>query len=164
MMEAIGSVISRVVPVRIVVDGFPVPAARPRFVRAGPFVRTYNPANVMQYRERLQAAAQEAMQGRNPLDGALRMSVLCVMPVPESMPKGKRRVALAGLIAHTKKPDCSNLLKNFEDALNGIVYIDDARLCEVTILKVYGEKPRVEIEIWPWVSPATQEAKLFKDV
>jgi Holliday junction resolvase RusA-like endonuclease len=155
-MEHIAFAISRVLPVRVVVDGFPVPAARPRFVRTGPFVRTYNPAHVTQYRERLQAAAQEAMTGRTPLDGALRMSVLCVMPMPESMPAKAKRAAAIGMIAHTKKPDCSNLLKNFEDALNGIVYVDDARLCEVKVLKIYGEKPRVEIEVWPWAAPSTE--------
>jgi Holliday junction resolvase RusA-like endonuclease len=154
-MEHIASVIGRVMPVRIVIDGFPVPAARPRFVRAGPFVRTYNPTHVNQYRDLLKYHAQEAMKDRKPLDGALRMSVLCVMPMPESMPAKAKRAAAIGMIAHTKKPDCSNLLKNFEDALNGIVYVDDARLCEVKVLKIYGEKPRVEIEVWPWAAPST---------
>jgi Holliday junction resolvase RusA-like endonuclease len=147
-------------PVRIVVDGIAVPAARPRFARVGPFVRTYNPAHVNQYRERLQAAASDAMAGRNPLDGALQMRVVCIMPMPASMSQKNRRLVVAGILAHTHKPDCSNLLKNFEDALNGIVYVDDSRLCEVSIVKLYGEKPRVEIEIWPW-QPETP-APLFE--
>lgn len=150
--EQIALVIDRVLPVRLVIDGFPVPAARPRFVRTGPYVRTYNPAHVTQYRERLQAAACEQMKDRKPLDGALKMTVLCVMPIPSGFSKQQQRIAMVGMLAHTKKPDCSNLLKNFEDALNGIVYVDDARLCEVSIRKVYGEKPRVEIEVVPWLA------------
>lgn len=113
----------------------------------------------MQYRERLQAAAQEAMVGRVPLDGSLYMNVLCVMPMPESLSKRDRNVAMLGILGHTKKPDCSNLLKNFEDALNRIVYIDDARLSKVSVVKIYGDKPRLEIEVGPWLPP--QSATLF---
>src|SRR5882724_11529596 len=116
--------------IKIVVDGFPVPAARARFARVGPFVKTYNPSHVTKYRERLQAEAAEQMKGRNPLDGPLPMDVLCVMPIVGGINKRDYALAVRGLLPHTKKPDCSNLLKNFEDALNGIVYIDDARICE----------------------------------
>jgi Holliday junction resolvase RusA-like endonuclease len=133
--------------VKIVVDGFPVPAARPRFARVGAFVKTYNPGHVGKYRERLQAEASTRMKGLKPLDGPLKMNVLCVMPIVSGINKRDYALAVRGLLPHIKKPDCSNLLKNFEDALNGIVYIDDARLSEVTIRKIYGEKPRVEITV-----------------
>lgn len=136
--------------VRIVIDGFPVPAARPRFARVGNFVKTYNPAHVTKYRERIQAQASEQMKGRSPLDGPLTMNVLCVMPIPASgMRKAELSLAAREQLPHAKKPDCSNLLKNFEDALNGIVYVDDSRLTEVHVRKVYGPKPRVEIAVAP---------------
>ena len=131
--------------IHIVIDGYPVPAARPRFARTARGVRTYNPAKVMQYRERLQAAASEQMQGKPLMEGPLSMTVFCVMPFTSGMSKKLRATAATVALPHTKKPDLDNLLKNFSDALNGIVFRDDAQIWHIEIQKTYGDKPRVEI-------------------
>lgn len=47
----------------------------------------------------------------------------------------------------TSKPDALKLMRGVEDALTGIVYVDDAQIVEETISKHYGD-PRVEIEVW----------------
>ena len=131
--------------IHIVIDGYPVPAARPRFARTARGVRTYNPAKVMQYRERLQAAASEQMQGKPLMEGPLAMTVICVMPFTAGMSKKLRNRAMMAPLPHTKKPDSDNLLKNFCDALKGIIFRDDAQLWCIDIRKFYGNKPRVEI-------------------
>ena len=49
---------------------------------------------------------------------------------------------------HTKKPDIDNLFKGVTDALNGIIWEDDSLICEIgRQAKIYGEQPRIEIEI-----------------
>ena len=88
------------------------------------------------YRDPRVTAWQElvAWQGRiamgpdPPLGGALRVRLEFVLPT-------KRRV------------DCDNLAKGVEDALNGIVWLDDHQIVSLTITKCVGASPGVTITI-----------------
>lgn len=44
-------------------------------------------------------------------------------------------------------PDIDNLQKSLLDALNGIVWDDDAKITHIEAWKFYSEKPRTEIEV-----------------
>jgi Holliday junction resolvase RusA-like endonuclease len=57
---------------------------------------------------------------------------------PSSWSERKRRQAIVGEIPHTAKPDCDNLAKSWLDALNAVVFVDDARVTRVTASKRYG--------------------------
>jgi Holliday junction resolvase RusA-like endonuclease len=47
------------------------------------------------------------------------------------------------------RPDLQdNLMKMTSDAMNGIVYTDDSRICKTETQKIYGLVPRIEIEIY----------------
>jgi Holliday junction resolvase RusA-like endonuclease len=48
---------------------------------------------------------------------------------------------------HVKKPDIDNVLKFVLDALNGIYWIDDAQIAEVSVVKRYGGPPSVSVRI-----------------
>ena len=50
-------------------------------------------------------------------------------------------------ILHTKKIDCDNLAKIILDSLNGIAYEDDKQVVRLYVEKIYGEHPRVEVEL-----------------
>lgn len=63
------------------------------------------------------------------------------------MSKKKRAAMLAGEILPTKKPDYDNIEKIISDALNGVAFYDDAQIVSSGLIKVYGEIPRVEVEI-----------------
>ena len=55
-----------------------------------------------------------------------------------------------GEILPCKKPDVSNIAKAVEDALNGLVYEDDAQICSLTVSKCYalpGQEPCVYVRI-----------------
>lgn len=77
-----------------------------------------------------------------------------VMPIPSSGyveriegGKRKRRRVNPGEY-HIGKPDIDNLFKGVTDSLSGIVWEDDSLICEVgRQAKIYGEQPRIEIEI-----------------
>ena len=66
------------------------------------------------------------------------------------MPKswsGKRKdAALHGFERPTVAPDWDNIGKCL-DALNGIVWQDDKQIVSATVEKVYGQLPRIEIEV-----------------
>lgn len=49
--------------------------------------------------------------------------------------------------APTSKPDVLKLARGVEDALTGIVWVDDSQIVTERIAKRYSERPGVEIEI-----------------
>lgn len=91
--------------------------------------------------------AMSVMQGRPPLDGPVRIDATLVYAMPERFSKVMRRNALEGHVLPTVKPDASNWLKLIEDALNGVVFVDDKDVCDVSIRKVYGEVAQQVVEI-----------------
>ena len=129
------------------VTGSPRGKGRPRFLRKSGFA--YTPAQTRTYENLLRAAAQDAMAGAPPLDCAVRLQMTATMPVPTSWSKRKRAQALAGEIRPVVKPDADNLLK-MADALNQVVFHDDRQVVEARIIKRYGERPALAIEIEPW--------------
>lgn len=47
------------------------------------------------------------------------------------------------------KPDCSNLVKAIEDALNGILWLDDSEIIDLGVRKRYAEsKPHIAISLF----------------
>jgi Holliday junction resolvase RusA-like endonuclease len=45
--------------------------------------------------------------------------------------------------------DCDNHLKSIMDALNGVVYLDDAQIISASVKKIQSTTPKVEVEIRP---------------
>lgn len=132
--------------VQVYVPGQPRGKGRPRFARVGGGVRTYTDAKTASYEAVLRLAGAQAMQGMAPLEGALRVSVNAWMRVPASWSKRKQADALAFRLWPTAKPDADNLVKTL-DALNGIVWRDDAQIVEMTVRKVYAGTPALVINV-----------------
>lgn len=124
--------------IEIILAGVPVGKGRPRFVKSTG--SAFTPEKTVRFEDRLSIVAQEAMAGRAPLDGPLELYVEIRMPVPLSKPKRWRDAALAGLIRPTKKPDWDNFAKTV-DALNMIVWVDDAQIVDGRVRKIYHEAP-----------------------
>lgn len=101
--------------------------------------RTVNFENLVGYH------GQQAMQGRPLYQGPMKLTLLIDFEVPKSWSHKKRVAALAGLLLPTKKPDCSNILKAIEDALNQVVYVDDVQIVSGWFDKRYRERAGVTI-------------------
>jgi Holliday junction resolvase RusA-like endonuclease len=67
--------------------------------------RAYSPAKTRKYESALQYAAQQAMDGKPLLTGALSMSVVVTLPIPTSWSQKKQKQAAAGELKPTKRPD-----------------------------------------------------------
>ena len=127
------------------VVGKPVPWAR----SGGNGKVRFTPAKVRHNQNLIKMLAAEAMRGRPPMGGPLWLTMTAVMPIPSSWSKRKQAQAVAGEKYPTGKPDLDNLVKSVKDACNQIVYGDDAQVVQSTQSKVYGERPRLIIEIAP---------------
>jgi Holliday junction resolvase RusA-like endonuclease len=139
--------------ISIILPGEPVAKGRARtrivYPRHGtPFVSHYTPAETATYERGLAWVGKVAMRGRAPLEGALKVVVTAYMSVPASWSGAKKARADTHEIRPSVKPDADNILKIL-DALNGVVWRDDAQIVEAHVVKVYSREPRLEIEVTP---------------
>lgn len=122
------------------VFGSPVAQGRPRFARAGNFVRAYDPDKSRGWKQEVRAQVLALLDGQPEIhDGPLSLELHFHLPRPKSLPKK--------VLYHTKKPDADNLCKAIKDALRGIVYRDDSQIVTFMVSKQYGDPPRVIIEV-----------------
>ena len=115
--------------IKIVIDGDPIPAARPRYsVR-----RVYQPKRNVEYRERVQASAVVSMSGKEPMTGELS----AVVKLYRRYKPSARNFG-----------DVDNHLKAIFDGMNKIVFDDDSQITRCVVEKFTDKnQPRAEIEI-----------------
>ena len=108
--------------------GVPKAQPRPRAVRAGNGVRVYDPGTAQEWKLAIMATLAPLMREREPLTGAVEISMKFFMPRPK------------GCTAkwHTKKPDADNLAKVVMDACTAMsVWSDDAVVASLWAQKLY---------------------------
>jgi Holliday junction resolvase RusA-like endonuclease len=133
-----------VMPITISVVGPPQGKGRARtFVKPGGHVGHYTPTATRDYEAMIRAAAQREMGNKAPWSQPVRFTMRAIFPIPASWSAKKRNAALTGGIWPAKKPDLDNILKAWKDALNGVVYVDDALVVRAEIEKRYGPQPLV---------------------
>lgn len=131
---------------RFVIPIEPVGQMRARSTAIGGHARTYKHATQRTRETRLMAFAAEHAPNA-PMDGPLEVTVDAYLPIPSSLSKLKREMAIAGEIRPTKKPDADNLAKNLLDCFNGVFWVDDKNIVGLMIRKFYSDRPRWEVEI-----------------
>ena len=137
--------------VHVVLEGEPIGKGRPRSRIATThkgvqYIAVYTPRETAKYEEALAYAARAAMKRRKPFAGPLRVRVLAVMSVPDSWSGKRKRYALHGSIRPCVSPDWDNIGKCLV-ALNEICWLDDKQIVSACVEKVYGQLPRLEVEI-----------------
>lgn len=110
----------------------PFPKQRPRFTFRG---QTYTPKETREYEALIKLMAKAMYKG-NPLEGALKVRLMFFV---------KRGKTVRLTLPH-RKPDLDNFIKSVTDALNGVVWWDDAQIVELTALKRYGV-PAIVLEV-----------------
>lgn len=120
-----------------------------RIVKSGKrlFVQVYTPTPMRHYQDSIRDVARAVMADRPPLLGPLSVSLRFRMPIPKSETKRRREAMAAGEIAHTIKPDKDNLTKAIYDALNKIVWLDDAQITRGFQTKAYSRQPGVDLRV-----------------
>lgn len=133
--------------VAFTVPGEPQGKGRPRVGRVSGHARLFTPAKTVAYEGLVAHAAQQAMRGAPPIDGACFIDLTVCCAVPASWSNRKRASALAGEVRPTKKPDADNVLKAVCDGINGVVWADDVQAVEVRLRKVYAATPGVFVNV-----------------
>ena len=131
-------------PIRIVIPGVPVAKGRPRVTRQG---RAYTPAKTMAWEQMAAWEAAAQMQGRRMLEGPVQVSIVASWPIPVSWPQWRKRAALQGRVAHTRKPDGDNVAKAVLDALQDVVFGDDSGVVRLQVTKCWDQTGQVLVDV-----------------
>jgi len=135
----------------IEIPGNPIAKTRPRFVSRGrdgqplPFVKTYDDQDKI--KKDLQKFVQWTLKKDypffKPFDCPIHLTITFRSPVQNAAPKCKKRALFEQKITwyHAKMPDLSNMIKFYEDCLNGILWEDDRLIVEIYSFKIYAETP-----------------------
>lgn len=144
---------------RIVIHGHPVAKGRPRvrLVRTGhgkTFASAYTPAKTRDAEDSVAGAAARALERGEAhpiMEGAIVLEVTLWRQVPKSASRVQRDAMLRNEQRPTTKPDADNCAKLVTDALNGLLYRDDAQITDLVVRKRYAETPHTEIVMRPAV-------------
>ena len=127
----------------IVIPIEPQGKARPRFDSRSR--RTYTPTKTIKYEWEIQKAFRERYPDMIPPSGDLKVQIAACFSMPKSWSNKKKKEAYLG---HCRqKPDADNIATAVLDALNGLAYVDDAQVVELSVVKYWDYEPSVEVMI-----------------
>ncbi len=126
--------------ITITIPGVPIPWKAPYVGSRGAFSPRYNEMKIIK--------SEIASQYNGPLiDVAVYADFFFYMPIPKNTSKKRRAAMISGLLRPEKIPDRTNICKLYEDCLQGIVIVNDAKIVDGRAAKFYGEIPSTLINI-----------------
>jgi Holliday junction resolvase RusA-like endonuclease len=132
-----------------IIPGPPVGKQRARTFRhkqSGRII-SMTPAKTVNYEALVKQTFDHLFPGAVPIEGPVSISLCIALEPSKALAAKIEKSGTLKIQRPTKRPDCSNVLKAIEDALNGMAYRDDAQIAEVHIEKVYALKPCVRVTI-----------------
>lgn len=139
------------------IPGQPQGKGRPRVGSIAGKARMFTPAKTAAYEGLIAHAAAAALAGRPLLDGPVEVAMAIECQVPTSWSGKKQRMALAGEIHPTTKPDVDNVVKAVFDGCNGVLWRDDVQVVSLKLRKRYCATPQVRVMVMPVVDTRQQE-------
>ena len=134
--------------------GIPLPKQSARFyaknIGGKTMIKSYQKKEVVEKERNIAFDVMSQLpEGFIPYDCPLSMELLFVFPPLASMNKATKLAIKKGEIVYKPtKPDLhDNLAKIVADSMNGVVFVDDSRICKVESQKIYGLIPRTEVII-----------------
>lgn len=120
---------------------------RPRATGRGRFIRVYDPPKTAKFKRELKQLAVDKMQGKDKFDSAISVTIRFFRKVQKSISRKEHARRTQGHVRPIVKPDLDNYIKSTLDALNGVIWTDDATIVELNTSKWYADDPRIEIEV-----------------
>lgn len=112
---------------------FTAPIVPVPFMRAIPTKHVVNPKRYRQFKSDLGWLAKQAMHGREPFTGLLRLSAHFYKKYRE--------------VGSQSYGDCDNFIKAVMDSLQGICFENDAQIIEIHGYKHFSADPHIEVEL-----------------
>lgn len=106
------------------------------------FVQAYTPKETRDYEDRVREIARAEWGDAEPSMRPIELQITIHVEIPESWPVWKRAAATRGEIVPTGGPDTDNVVKTISDAMNGVVYRDDAQVVTNDAVKLYAPDGR----------------------
>lgn len=120
--------------INIFIEMKPTPKSRPRFVKTG---RAFTDKKTVTAEKLIALRAKSASSSeiwRFPIQLSLRFHFFPPKNFKGKIPSWR-----------PKRPDLDNLAKLVKDALNGVLWVDDAQIVKLDASKIYSKKQGVEI-------------------
>lgn len=126
-----------------IIPGEPVAKGRPKLSRYG----TYTPKKTKEYEEHIK---QEWRKNgyKEPLTGAVMVDITFYRSIQKSSSKAAKTAKLTGKVKPTVKPDLDNYIKAVLDGLNGLAWVDDSQIINISATKEYSLEPETVVLIW----------------
>lgn len=139
---------------KLIIYGEPVPQGRPKFARIGNHVHAYDPEKSKAYKQLVRFWVTQELKKQDtfkPFKNAICVVLTFYMGIPVSWAKTKRIRANMGEIKPiVRNGDIDNLSKSVLDACNGLLWVDDCIITDLTAKKRYtADLARVEMEVSP---------------
>ncbi len=112
-----------------------------------PIMTHHTPEKTANFENLVKLAARQAMGERQPFADAVDVEIFVFVTPPQSWSQKKQRMALAGDIRPTTKPDADNVLKAIADACNEVVWRDDKQICGLTMCKAYALRAETIVNV-----------------
>ncbi len=119
---------------------------RDRIASIGGHARSYKCAEQSHYEAKIRALLAGDAPDK-PIEGAVKVKMWCLLPIPASWSKKKRVEAIIDNIQAISKPDIDNAVKNIFDCMNGLIWKDDKQVVELWVKKTYSIDPRWDITV-----------------
>lgn len=147
--------------IRFTVPGNPVAKGRARSrivtLKDGrQFVNHYTPGKTESEEAVIRYCAAKAMAGRDLMSGPLEIFICAYREIPASWSQKKIKLAREGKLFPVKKPDYDNYAK-MQDALNKVIWGDDAQIVDAHIYKRYADNPRLSVIVKHKQSPGDSD-------
>jgi Holliday junction resolvase RusA-like endonuclease len=127
------------VSIKIEIDADPIPLQRARGARNG----FYDPQHIAKRNFALEVMSK--IPRTKLIETPISFDMIFVIKMPKSWSLKKRAKFLNQ--PHTTRPDIDNLVKFIFDALNNVLYNDDAQIYKEEAQKMWGETGKTILEI-----------------
>lgn len=133
--------------ITFIVPGNPIALKRHRSFQRGDFKGTYDPSKGDKSDFLAKAMA---FKPDVPFDEPLHVKLSFYFQRPKAhyrTGKFSGELKESAPTWHTSTPDADNLVKFAVDSFNKIFWRDDSIICQLVVIKMYSENPRVHIQI-----------------
>jgi hypothetical protein len=95
----------------------------------------------------IKAAAEEYMDGSQPINSACSLEIEIRFPIPEEWDRREKNMAWAGMIHPTNDISLPAIEALVTMGITGIVIQDDRQICQVIKSKSYSNAPMVVVTV-----------------